>query len=303
LFYGFDIGGTKIAFSVYDKALTSLYKTEIPTPAHYDILLSTLIDMVNDADRLYEKKGNVGIGFPGNIKNDLMYCSNMPALQGKPLVSDLTKALARTILVENDANCFLLSECYGGASNGCQTALGVTLGTGVGGAVFVNNSMLHGLNSNAGEIGHYPIPATMLVKYPDLPLFNCACGHSLCFERYVSGTGLENLYQHYADKCLSGREILASYQDGDATACRVVGIFLDILASGVAVSVLVLDPEVIVFGGGLSGFPNLVNEIAMRLPEHLLSNAKLPKLATPKFGGDGGVRGAALLNYLPLNKS
>ena len=303
MFYGFDIGGTKIAFSVYDKELISLYKTEIATPSHYDILLRTIITMVNDADRLYEKKGDVGIGFPGSMKNNLMFCSNMPALQGKPLVSDLTNALARSILVENDANCFLLSECYGGASNGCQTALGVTLGTGVGGAVFVNNSMLHGLNNNAGEIGHYPIPATMLVKYPDLPLFNCACGHSLCFERYVSGTGLENLYNHYADKSLSGREILASYQNGDVIACQVVEIFLDILASGIAISVLVLDPEVIVFGGGLSSFPNLVNEITIRLPEHLLPNAKLPKIATPKFGGDGGVRGAALLNCLPLHKS
>lgn len=299
MLYGFDVGGTKIAFSVYDQNLNCLFEDQTPTPQDYSSFISIITTMVVQADIKYGIKGQVGLGFPGAINSDdqTLYCTNVPAIKGRPLLDDLSKSLNRDIKIENDANCFLLSECFGGSADGCPTVLGVTLGTGIGGAIFVNGSILTGKNSFAGEIGHYPLPATLLKKYPELPDLTCGCGRQMCLERYVSGTGLGNLYQHYAKEPLQGPEILEKFRAGDETAIKVISVYFDILAAGLGTAMLVLDADAIVFGGGLSKFEILIEEFTKRLPEHLLSAAKLPLVVKAKFGGEGGVRGAALLNY------
>ncbi|GLS91542.1 transcriptional regulator [Psychromonas marina] len=299
MLYGFDVGGTKIAFCVYDEALSCLFEDQIPTPHDYQTFLSSIETMVHQADAKFNCKGQVGLGFPGaiNASDMTLYCANVPALKGRPLFKDLSAILDREVKIENDANCFLLSEYFGGSADGCKTVLGVTLGTGVGGAICIDGKTLVGQNSFAGEIGHYPLPATILKKYPELPNLTCGCGRQMCLETYVSGTGLGNLYEHYASSPLKGPAILNKFRAGDKIAQKVINIYFDILAAGIATAIMVLDADAIIFGGGLSKFEILIDEFTQRLPKHLLNDVKLPKVAKATFGGEGGVRGAALLNY------
>ncbi len=300
MLYGFDIGGTKIEFSVYDQQLNLQFNKRVPTPtSDYQALLHAINEMVLEADTQFACRGMVGVGFPGaiNTRNNTLIIANLPSANGKPLQADLEAVIDRQVVVQNDANCFLISECYGGAADNANTVLGVTLGTGVGGAVFVNGDIHSGHNFFAGEIGHFPLPATMLLKYPELPYFTCGCGRKACLETYVSGTGLGNLYQHFAKQPLKGPEILEKYMAGDKTAAKVVNVYLDILAAGLGMAMSVLDPDAIVFGGGLAGFEEIYTELPKRLPDHLLPNVALPTLKKAEFGGAGGVRGAALLNY------
>jgi len=299
LLYGFDVGGTKIAFAVYDQHLHCLFAEQHPTPDNFLCFMRLIKLLVTNADRQFSCRGTVGIGIPGacNLQTQEVYCANVPAINGRRLVADLSVSLERDVKLENDANCFLLSECYGGSADNSSSALGITLGTGVGGAIFVNGALHHGRNSFAGEIGHYPIPATLLLKYPDLPKFSCGCGRQMCLETYISGTGLSNLYRHYADAAVDCPQILQKYRAADKTATKVMNIYFDILAAGVATAILVLDPDTIVFGGGLANFTGLIGELEKRLPEHLLNSVSLPKINFAKFGAPGGVRGAALLNY------
>jgi N-acetylglucosamine kinase len=276
-----------------------LSATQIATPSDYSTFISAINEMVKQADKKFACKGLVGIGFPGavNVKDDSINCANVAAIQGRNLAADLGQLLDRAIKFENDANCFLLSECYGGAADNSESALGVTLGTGVGGAVCVNGRILRGFNAFAGEIGHYPVAATMLLKYPDLPRFSCGCGRQMCLETYISGTGLSNLFHYYTGQRLQAAEILEKHRHADKTAGKVVELYLDLLACGLATAVLVLDPQVLVVGGGLSAFPGLNEQLAKRLPEYLLNGVRLPAISHARFGATGGVRGAALLNY------
>lgn len=299
MLYGFDVGGTKVAFCVYDQALNCLFEDQVSTPQDYDSFITCVVNMVRQADTQFNCKGKVGLGFPGAMSQDglTLNCANVPALKGRPLFKDLSTVLDRGIKLENDANCFLLSEYFGGSADGCDTVLGVTLGTGVGGAICIKGKILTGKNSFAGEIGHYPIPATVLKKYPDLPDLTCGCGRQMCLETYVSGTGLGNLYKHYAKSPLKGPAILDKFRSGDEVAIKVIAIYFDILAAGIGTVMQVLDADAIVFGGGLSKFEILIDEFSKRLPDHILSDVKLPIIAKAKFGGEGGVRGAALLNY------
>lgn len=299
MYYGFDVGGTKIAFAVYDQHLQCLFAEQHPTPDNFPDFMRLIKHLVNNADLQFSCRGTVGIGIPGacNQQTQKVYCANVPAINGRALVADLSVNLERDVKLENDANCFLLSECYGGNADDSRCALAITLGTGVGGAIFINGALHHGRNSFAGEIGHYPIPATLLLKYPDLPTFSCGCGRQMCFETYVSGTGLSNLYRHYADTAVDCPQILQKYRVADKTATMVMDIYFDILAAGVATAILVLDPDAIVFGGGLANFSELIYELEKRLPAHLLNSVSLPKINFAKFGASAGVRGAALLNY------
>ena len=303
MLYGFDVGGTKIAFAVFDQNLSCLFYEQRPTPGDYSSFLTLISTLVKQADSQFSCSGAVGIGFPGtlNPQNKRVNCANVAAIKGQALQADLSKLLNRTLALENDANCFLLSECYGGSADNCATVLAVTLGTGVGGAVFVNGAIHSGYNAFAGEIGHYPLPATMLLKYPDLPRLTCGCGRQLCLECYLSGTGLASLYQHYSqshqETALQGPQIIERYHAGEITAMQVVDLYLDLLAAGLATAILVLDPDALILGGGLSDFELLVHTLQQRLPEHLLKQVRLPKISRAAFGATGGVRGAALLNY------
>jgi len=303
MLYGFDVGGTKIAFSVYDQNLNCLFEDQVATPHEYDDFMAIISEVVSAADIKCASKGKVGLGIPGaiNIEGLTTNCANVPAIKDRPLVSALSTLLDREIKLENDANCFLLSECFGGSADDCATVLGVTLGTGLGGAIFSNGKIITGKNSFSGEIGHFPIPSTVLKMHPELPHLKCGCGREMCLETYVSGTGLANLYKYYANIDIKGPAILDRYRSGEETAINVISVYFDILAAGIGTVMMILDADAIVFGGGLSKFETLTKEFSNRLPEHLLSDVQLPLIKTAKFGSEGGARGAALLNYVEAN--
>lgn len=299
MLYGFDIGGTKIAFAVYDQALNCLFSAQIATPDDYAAFVNVISERVFQADAQFNCQGKVGLGFPGviNCEDKTIHCVNVVAIKSQALIDDLGCLLQRDIKIENDANCFLLSECIGGSAEGTTTVLGITLGTGVGGAIYANGSIVNGQNGLAGEIGHYPLPATVLKKHPELPFFNCGCGRQLCLESYVSGTGLSNLYQYYFQDRLTAEKIAEKFHLNDKKAQQVVALYVDILAAGIGTAMLVLDADVIVFGGGLAQFETILEKFIKELPKHLLNNVKLPLVVKAKFGVEGGMRGAALLNY------
>lgn len=299
MYYGFDIGGTKIAFAVYDDALTLCHEERVSTPGNdYPALQQLVRERVEAADARFGVKGAVGIGFPGilNRLDGSIVAANLPAIHGRHLGADLAELLGRPVKVDNDANCFLWSEVHQGAADGAGSALGVTIGTGIGSAVYLAGKLIQGRNWLAGEIGHYPLPATILMKYPDLPRPRCGCGRLVCFETYASGTGLERLYHHVHGERMSGHQIVARADAREAAALSTIDCWLEIIAAGLATAISVIDPDVVVLGGGLSALPALYEELPKRLPGHLLPGVALPAIREARFGGAGGVRGAALLN-------
>lgn len=299
MYYGFDIGGTKIAFAAYDGALSLRHELRLATPKDdYEGLLSLLADQVRQADVRFGMRGSVGIGFPGiiNAQDGSVVAANLPAINGRHLGRDLAARLDRPVAVDNDANCFLWSEVQVGAADGAASALGMTIGTGIGGGIYLNGRIHQGRNWLAGEIGHYPLPGTLLLKYPDLPRLRCGCGRLVCFETLASGNGLERLYHHYTGERQSGQQIVARLEAGEEKARAAVDCWLDVLAAGLACALSTLDPEVVVLGGGLSALPILYEQLPVRLPGHLLPGVALPAIRQARFGGAGGVRGAALLN-------
>ena len=299
MYYGFDIGGTKIAFAVYDGGLNLCHEERMSTPGDdYQGLQQLILARTLEADARFGTRGAVGIGFPGilNRHDRSIVAANLPAIHGRHLGADLATLLGRTVSVDNDANCFLWSEVQQGAAAGVESALGVTIGTGIGGAVYLVGRLIQGRNWLAGEIGHYPLPATILMKYPDLPRPRCGCGRLVCFETYASGTGLERLYHHFHGERASGHQIVARADAREPSALAAIDCWLEIMAAGLATAISVIDPEVVVLGGGLSGLPALYEQLPQRLPGHLLPGVALPAIRQARFGGAGGVRGAALLN-------
>ena len=309
MYYGFDIGGTKIEFSVYNTELACVFNERIPVPSEdYDALLDALDAFIFKADRQFSCKGLVGIGYPGVMdpETNTTICPNLPSLHGHNLQADLQGRIGRDVKVQNDANCFLLSECFKGAAEKADIAIAVTLGTGLGGAICINKTILSGHNFGAGEFGHMAIPGTMLQRYPDLPLTHCGCGGHSCLETYCSGTGLAALYKHYKtqtdgacneDQALKGPAIITAYNAEEPVAVKTVTVFLDILAAALGSLIMILDPNVVVFGGGLARFEALYSKLPEKITAYVFDNMKLPALKQAEFGGEGGVRGAALLNY------
>lgn len=310
MYYGFDIGGTKIEFSVYDASLQCVFNERIPAPAEdYEELLDALDGFVFHADKQFSCKGMVGVGFPGviNPETNTSICPNLPSLHGQNLQVDLAKRIERKVKIQNDANCFALSECFKGAAEDANSAIAVTLGTGLGGAICINKMILPGHNQGAGEFGHMAIPGTMLQRYPELPLTHCGCGGHSCLETYCSGTGLANLYKHYKQyldgscneaEALKGPAIIAAYMEHDPVAVKTIDVFLDILAAALGNLIMILDPDVIVFGGGLARFEELYKQLPGKVSAYIFASMQLPEIKPAAFGGEGGVRGAALLNYV-----
>ncbi|MGL5291818.1 MAG: ROK family protein [Vibrionaceae bacterium] len=304
MYYGFDIGGTKIAFAVYDENFTLCHQERMSTPKDdYSAILHMLQQKVLQADAQFGGAGTVGIGFPGviNCHDGSLVVVNLPALHGKHLALDLGEMLGRKVLIDNDANCFLWSEVHQGSADGASCALGVTLGTGGGGAIYTNATILHGKNFMAGEIGHITLPATVLAKYPALPFVTCGCGRVACFETYASGTGLERLYLHFSGASASGEQIVERFYAREPAALACVDCWLDILAAGLANASLLLDPDVIVLGGGLCEFSEIYQQLPARLPANLLPKVAPPAVLQAKFNAAGGVRGAALLHFAVKN--
>jgi fructokinase len=279
---GIDLGGTKIEAIVLDGS-REVFRKRIASPrGDYAATLQAIKGLVDEVG-----EGTVGIGIPGCISphTGLVKGANSTWLIGKPLKQDLERTLGREVRVENDANCFALSEAIDGAGAGAGVVFGVILGTGVGGGIAVQGSIITGINAIAGEWGHNPLPAP---QAQDLPLPPCYCGRSGCIETYLSGPGLARDHERLTGSRLPPEEIV-SLQD------EALARYEARLARALASVINVLDPDVIVLGGGMSNVARLYTEVPRLWGRHVFSDHVATRLARPAHGDASGVRGAAWL--------
>jgi fructokinase len=279
---GVDLGGTKIEAIALDGEREVLRK-RVPTPrGDYEGTIAAVASLVREMG-----EGTVGIGIPGALSRvtGLVKNANSTWLIGRPLKADLEKAIGREVRLANDANCFALSEARDGAGQGAEVVFGVILGTGVGGGIVVRGKVLTGPNAIAGEWGHNPLPAP---RPEDLPLPACYCGRAGCIETYLSGPGLAADHSHTTGQRLSTEQIVAL--EGESLAR-----YEERLARALASVINVLDPDVIVLGGGMSNVERLYTEVPRQWSRHVFSDHVVTRLARNAHGDSSGVRGAAWL--------
>ena len=292
---GIDLGGTKIEVIAFGDSGEVLFRDRVATPQEdYSGTLQVIAELVVRLERELGRQGTVGIGMPGAISpaTGLVKNSNSVCLNGRRFDRDLERLLRRPLRIANDANCFALSEATDGAAAGAEVVFGVILGTGTGGGVAVRGAILTGANAIAGEWGHNPLPWPHPEELPGPP---CYCGKSGCIETYLSGPGLARDFRAAGGRSISALEIGAQAESGDEYADAVLARYEDRLARGLASVINILDPDVIVVGGGLSNIKRLYTEVPRLWSQYVFSDTIATRLVQARFGDSSGVRGAAWL--------
>jgi fructokinase len=286
---GIDLGGTKIEAAVLDPAGRVAWRRRVDTPGGYDGIIQAMAGLVQAAEGALSVTASVGVGIPGTISpsTGLVKNANTQVLIGRALDQDLARALGRPVRVENDANCFALSEAADGAGAGQRVVFGVILGTGCGGGIVVDGRVVDGRNRIAGEWGHTPLPWPQPDEYPQP---RCWCGQQGCLELYLSGPGLAR-----SCKAATAAELPARAAAGDAVARDTLDRHVDRLARGLAVIMNILDPDVIVLGGGLSNMEHLYTQVPDRMARYVFSDVTATPVVRNVHGDSSGVRGAAWL--------
>jgi fructokinase len=292
---GVDLGGTKIEAVALGEFGDVRARQRVATPRDdYDATLRAITDLVLDLEKETGARGTVGIGIPGalspatgRVKN-----ANSVWLNGQPLDRDLERRLERPLRFANDANCFALSEATDGAGAGARVVFGAILGTGCGGGIVVGGQVLTGPNAIAGEWGHNPLPWPEDAERPGPP---CYCGKRGCLETFVSGPGLARDYAESRGEVVAPPEIVARAADGNAAAEAALARYADRLARAFASVINVLDPDVIVLGGGMSNVTRLYREVPPLLARYGFSDRFDNRMVPPVHGDSSGVRGAAWL--------
>ncbi len=293
--FGIDLGGTKIELAAFDPSGAERHRERIDTPAgNYEATIEAIGAMVDRAERSLTAHGSVGVAAPGaaSLATGRVKNANSTSLNGRFLRRDLERRLAREVRVANDANCFALSEATDGAGRDAAVVFGVILGTGVGGGIVIDRRLLEGANGIAGEWGHIPLPAPDAEDHP-LPL--CYCGRRGCVETYLSGPGLAADHARVSGERLSAHGIAARAAAGDGACAASLERHGRRLARSLSVVINVLDPDVIVLGGGLSAIESLYETVPRRWGEHVFSDTVRTRLCRPVHGDASGVRGAAWL--------
>ena len=288
---GIDLGGTKIEAVVLDSSGQVLVQERRTTPRNYAGTLRILKEIVGDLEMRAEQSCSVGIGAPGAVSpaTGRMKNCNSTWLNGMPFKEDLETALEREIRLANDADCFVLSEAVDGAGRNADSVFGVILGTGVGGAIVVHQKVLSGPNAITGEWGHNPMPWPMDDEWPGPP---CYCSRTGCIETLLSGPGLS---AHYDGGTTPAEEIVQRAARGESKAEAALAVYCDRLARALASVINLLDPQIIVLGGGLSQISELYKAVPMLWGAYVFSDRVDTQLSPPEHGDAGGVRGAAWL--------
>lgn len=288
---GIDLGGTKTEGVVLDACGSILQRERRPTPQAdgYHAILASIHALVLELEQRVNATCRIGLGTPGAIstKTGLLKNSNTVCLNGQPIKQDLEQLLAREIRLANDANCFALSEALDGAAHDGAVVFGVIIGTGVGGGIVVNGQLLQGLQHIAGEWGHIMLEA-------DGPL--CYCGKHGCVETFLSGPGLvHDFVAHGGDTTLDARAIVAAAQHGEALAEAALQRYLDRFGRALSVVINILDPDVIVLGGGMSNIARLYTEGRASVGRYVFNDELRTRILPNQHGDSSGVRGAAQL--------
>ena len=296
--FGLDLGGTKMEAVLLNEAGEIVWRQRRPTPSeNYEAIIETIAELVGEADRESTQEISIGIGMPGSLspKTGLVRNSNTQCLNGRAIQQDLESKLARQVRVANDANCFALSEATDGAGAGAQSVFGVIIGTGCGGGLVFNGELQNGANSIGGEWGHNPLAAPRAEELPGPP---CYCGRHGCNEVWISGSGFARDHEAIAGEKLTAEQIIAS---DSAAAKASFERLCDRIARALGAVINVVDPDVIVLGGGLSNVDALYTHIPEIWDAYIFSDVIETRLVKNKHGDASGVRGAAWL--WPLNKS
>jgi len=295
---GIDLGGTKVEVVALEPDGRELLRRRIATPHEdYDAIVEAIGRLVDEAERdLGVESGacRVGVGTPGSPSptTGLLRNSNSVCLNRRPLQADIEARVRRPIVIANDANCFVLSEARDGAARGVAVVFGIILGTGVGGGWVVDGALVQGRNAIAGEWGHNPLPWPRDDERPGAP---CFCGRRGCIETFLSGPGLARDHEHATGQHLDGASIVAQAAAGDARCQSTLQRHEERLARALAHAMNMLDPDVIVLGGGLSNIPGLGERVAARWSSWVFSDAVTTTIVRARHGDSSGVRGAAWL--------
>jgi len=289
--FGIDLGGTKIEIIALDGGGNESLRRRVATPrGDYAATVDAVAGLVGAAEAELGQRGTVGIGIPGAESriSGLIKNANSTWLIGRPLRHDLQALLHREVRIENDANCFALSEASDGAAAGVEVVFGVILGTGVGGGIIVRGHSIVGANGIAGEWGHNPMPGEH--HRPE-----CYCGRKGCVETYLSGPGMARDHKVSGGEMLSAEAIVAAAATGDSDCEATLVRYERRLAKALAQVINILDPDVIVLGGGLSNLDRLYEHVPKLWNEHVFSDHVATKLVRNRHGDSSGVRGAAWL--------
>ena len=288
---GVDFGGTKIEAAALAADGRFLSRVRAPNPRDYDAALRTVANLVADAEQeAGERAPAIGVGMPGSISpaDGLIRNANSTWLNGRAFGRDLQAALGRPVRLANDANCLALSEAVDGAGAGAEVVFAAILGTGCGGGLTAHGRLIAGRNAIAGEWGHTPLPWPRAEEHPG---HACWCGRRGCLETYISGTGLER--DHGGG--LSAEEIVAAARAGEPEAAAAVYRYVERLARGLAVVCDLLDPDVIVLGGGMSNVDELYGRLPAAMAPLVFSDVFTTPIRPAAHGDSSGVRGAAWL--------
>ena len=292
---GIDLGGTKIEGIAIDDDGGERLRRRIAAPrGDYANTLTALTGLVHAIEQELGVRGTVGVGIPGTISpaTGLIKNSNSTWLNGKPLAEDLSQLLERAIRFANDANCFALSEATDGAAAGASVVFGVIIGTGTGGGVVIDRRVLVGANAIGGEWGHNPLPGAHGTESPGPA---CYCGRSGCIESFLSGPALARDYVENGGVSITAKDIAALAASGDALADAALRRYEERMARALGSIINVLDPDVIVLGGGLSNIDRLYVNVPKLWSPHIFSDGVVTRLVRAMHGDSSGVRGAAWL--------
>lgn len=291
---GIDLGGTKTEVILIDSNNKEIFRKRKPTLKleGYQAICNTIVELILEAKQLANGPVSLGMGIPGIIDpvSGKVINANTTILIGESLRSDLEERLNQPISIENDANCFVMAEALHGAAIGYSRVFGIIMGTGCGGGLFLNGQVYHGANGIAGEWGHVSIDPNGV---------QCWCGNYGCIETFISGSGIENHYHLKSNKSLTVPEILKLVQNKDTIAIEVFDQFLDNFGRAVGGLISVLDPDLIVIGGGLSHIDELYTEGVNRINKYAFHPNLRTKVVKNQLGDSAGVFGAAYIGVLP----
>jgi fructokinase len=294
---GIDLGGTKIEIIALGPRGETLARKRIATPrGDYEATLRAIEALVREVEERLRLQGAVGVAIPGAVSpaTGLIKNANSTWIIGKRLHEDLSRLLRRPVRLTNDANCFALSEAVDGAGQGADVVFGVILGTGCGGGIVVGGRVLRGKNAIAGEWGHNPLPWP---NHAELPGARCYCGRYGCIETWLSGPGMARDHAEATGQSLTAAEIARAAAGGDTDAQATLQRYENRLARALASVINILDPDVIVLGGGLSNIGRLYENVPKLWARWVFSDRVDTRLLPPRHGDASGVRGAAWLHH------
>lgn len=296
---GIDFGGTKIEAVGLDAAGDVRARRRVANPGTYDAAIDAVADLVGWIERETGRTGTIGIGAPGSLspRTGLMRNANSTYLNGRPFGEDLEARLGRPLRLANDANCLALSEATDGAAAGARVAFAIIIGTGCGGGLVVDGTLVEGVGGVAAEIGHIGLPWATAGEAPGP---DCWCGLHGCLETWVSGSGLQRDHRERTGLALDAPAIVAAARTGEAASVESLDRYVDRLGRAIAMTANLVDPDVVVLGGGMSNVPELYERLPAVVDRYAFSDHWAGRIAPAVWGDASGVRGAARL--WPLNE-